>query len=427
MRVLTLSLFATILSAPAFAADLGTYRPGAPYHSVAAPGADVCDSQCSGDAQCRGWNYVKPNPRAPGICEFLSSVSAPIASQISISGVNAAAAPYSPRLTAGGTNTIRVGTQVSQNTNTTRVGQSPSGRRIIRQAPTQRIVPQTAATKPVENLSLTEQQNRYRQGIVSAPQVPSAAPRQFTGQVPTQSSARFPAQQRAPQAAAPQRPVFRQHLDAAYGQQPQQFQQPQPQQLQQQQFEQPQIQQPKAQQTRRQASRRVTGPRRAPAQPNVQNPAPNAPQFQDPRFQAPQPQGQPFPPQQFQAPQQGAPVPPSTAQQPALRRGSSRPPVGTPIPTAQAPVRQAPARPLRSTPSQRLAQFQSQTSAAPASAPASGPIALTPEQAQRSLFGRLNDDVRAPEDTPADMPIATSVPTQPVIQQELGDVLAGGL
>jgi len=155
MRVLTLSLFATILSAPAFAADLGTYRPGTPYHSIVSPAADICDSQCAGDAQCRGWNYVKTNPQAPGVCEFLSSVSAPISSPISISGVNGVAAPYSSRLTSGGTNTIRVGTQVSQTTNTTTVGQSPSGRRIIRQAPTQRISPQTASSRPVENLSLT--------------------------------------------------------------------------------------------------------------------------------------------------------------------------------------------------------------------------------------------------------------------------------
>jgi len=35
MRVLTLSIFAAILSAPAFAADLGTYRPGTPYNNIA--------------------------------------------------------------------------------------------------------------------------------------------------------------------------------------------------------------------------------------------------------------------------------------------------------------------------------------------------------------------------------------------------------
>ena len=54
MRFLTLSLFATLLSAPAFAADLGTYRPGTPYSSSPAGGADVCESHCAGEAQCRG-------------------------------------------------------------------------------------------------------------------------------------------------------------------------------------------------------------------------------------------------------------------------------------------------------------------------------------------------------------------------------------
>jgi len=471
MRVLTLSLFATVLSMPAFAADLGTYRPGTPYHSIVAPAADICDSQCAGDAQCRGWNYVKPNPQASGVCEFLTSVSTPIASQISISGVNGAAASYSSRLTSGGTNTLRVGTQVSRNTNTTTVGQSSSGRRIVRQAPQQRIATQTASTHPVENLSLTEQQNRFRQGVVSAPQAPVPTTRQIPGQFPRQFQGQIPGQfqrpvqrqvpvqapvgQRFPQTAAPQRPVFRQHLDSSVrqpiaqprqqppfenpqfqqpqGQQQQQFQQgqfPQPQ-FQQPSFQQPQIQKQQAQQPQHQTSRRVTGPRRAPTQPNIPNTGSNAPRFQPPQYQQPQ----------YQAPQpQSAPVQQSAIQSPALRRGSSRPPIGTPLPTTQAPINQVqanqaqpapvqarPQRPQRSTPNQRLAQFTAKTRAETTSAPSSGPIALTPEEAQKSLFGRLHDDVRSPEATPSDMPIATSVPTGPVAQQELGDVLAGGL
>jgi len=46
MRVLTLSLFATVLSMPAFAADLGTYRPGTPYHSIVAPEPQVFVNSC---------------------------------------------------------------------------------------------------------------------------------------------------------------------------------------------------------------------------------------------------------------------------------------------------------------------------------------------------------------------------------------------
>jgi len=112
MRFLSIMAQSTILmtfaSAPVIAADLGTYRPGSPYHSVNAAGADICASHCSGDAQCRGWNFVKVNPRAPGVCEFNSKRALPITSAISISG-DGAAEP-SGGLMHGGTNTIRVGT-----------------------------------------------------------------------------------------------------------------------------------------------------------------------------------------------------------------------------------------------------------------------------------------------------------------------------
>jgi len=366
MRLLTFSLFATLLSAPAFAADLGTYRPGTPYSSTVAAGADVCDNQCAGDAQCRGWNYVKPNPRAAGICEFLSSVSAPIASQISISGESASAMSLSSRVTQGQTNTIRVGTQPTSRSNTVRVGQSPSGRRIVRQAVPQRILPKLTAPAGVENMSLTEQQNRYRQGQGQAP-VKVAAP-----------IYRQPAQAR--------RPMFRPLLDAPSAamrtQQPaQRNQRP--------------IQRP----VDRQASRRATGPRRAVApQANV------APQYQNPRGLMPQAQPQMRQPQQV------------------MQRGSARPPVGQPVPAAQTQTSPQ-ARPQRSTPSQRLAQFKAQTQSQAQAVQPNGSTALNPEQARTSLFGRLNDDVKS---APA-MPTASAVPTMPVTEQPLDDVLAGGL
>jgi len=340
MRLVTFSLFATLLSAPAFAADLGTYRPGTPYSSTVAAGADVCDNQCAGDAQCRGWNYVKPNPRAAGICEFLSSVSAPIASQISISGESASVMALSSRVSQGQTNTIRVGTQPVSRPNTVRVGQSPSGRRIVRQAVPQRIQPKVTAPATLENMSLTEQQNRYRQGQGQAP-VKVAAP---TYRQPTQAP----------------RPMFRPLLDAPSAamrtQQPvQRNQRP--------------VQRP----VDRQASRRATGPRRAVApQANI------APQYQNPRGQVPQVQ-----------PQMRQPQPQMRRTQQMSQRGSARPPVGQPVPAAQAQTNPQ-ARPQRSTPSQRLAQ---------------------------------NDDVKS---RPA-MPTANAVPTKPVTEQPLDDVLAGGL
>ena len=112
------------------------------------------------------------------------------------------------------------------------------------------------------------------------------------------------------------------------------------------------------------------------------------------------PQGQP---QQF-------------TQQQAERRGSSRPPVGQSIQAPQKPV-----RPQPSTPSQRLAKLAAQTRTQANAAPVTGPIALNPEQARQSLFGRLNDDLKA-----AAIPTSSAVPTQPVAEQPLDEVLAGG-
>lgn len=379
MRLLTFSVFAVLLSAPAFAADVGTYRPGTPYSSTVATGADVCDNQCSGDAQCRGWNYVKPNPNAAGICEFLSSVSTPISSQISISGENQSAAPFYSGLTAGQTNTIRVGEPALGNT--VRVGEAPSNRRVIRQAPPTQIQTQQASTRSVENMSLTAQQNRYRQGQVGVPQ---PAPRHNTPQMP---------QMQGQRPVPGQRPMFRPILDG-----------PAPQ------IQGQQIPRPQAQPTQRQASRRVTGPRRLQGQERGQGTA--APQFQDPRLQNPQFQNPQFQNPQFQNPR---------AQMPQ-QRGQSRPPIGQPIPAPQTaaqrpaqPQTQPPAQAM--TPSQRLAQLTAQTQ--PSSVPMTGPVALTPQEARKSLFGKLNDDVA--------IPTASAVPTQPVAEQPLGEVLAGGL
>lgn len=131
MRLTLLTCTFALVAAPVFAADLGTYRPGTPYHSVIVPTANVCESQCDGDAQCRGWNYVKAAPQAPGVCEFQSSISNPISSAISISGVSNTAMPLSSRVIEGNTNTIRVGTAVTPKPVTTT--QTQSARQIVRQ------------------------------------------------------------------------------------------------------------------------------------------------------------------------------------------------------------------------------------------------------------------------------------------------------
>lgn len=385
MRLLTATLFTALLSAPAFAADLGTYRPGTSYSSVVAPGADVCDSQCAGDAQCRAWNYVKPNPKATGVCEFLSSASTPVSSQISISGENVSAAPFSSRITSGSTNTVRVGTTViPRSTNTVKVGQTTPSRRIVREAPNQRVTPQQTSIRPIQDMSLTAQQNRYRQDQNGQNRI---------GQTQIQR----PVQRQAQPTSQSTRPMFRPLLDApsprqGYApRQPQQLNRSAPEQVNQ---------------------RRATGPRRAPAQ--IQHRGQTGP--------VPHTQQQPYP---FQNPNQ------NFGQNP--RQGASRPPVGQPIAPPQNTQRRRP-----STPSQRLAQLTAQTAAQrPAvgqPTPPIGPVALNPEQARQSLFGRLNDDVRtprvAPEATPQDMPIVTAVPTRPIAQESLGapygEQLAGG-
>lgn len=253
MRILAATAFTLLLSAPSWAQDLGQYRPGTPYHSVVAPGADVCDNQCSGDALCRGWNYVKANPRAPGVCEFLSSAGAPIASAISISGTGGNAAPLSSRVTQGGTNTVRVGTMPPRRDNTVRVGQAPaatpSTRRVIQQPVAPRIRPRTASA-PIDqrqNLSLTEQQNLYRQAV---PQ-------------PVYPQAQRPAPQQA------RRPMFRPALDSS-----------------------PQVRRPQFSQ---QPARLQMAPQ--PPQATQQRPRPAAP-YRAPSMTAQRPQARPLPPLQ---------------------------------------------------------------------------------------------------------------------------------
>jgi len=150
------------------------------------------------------------------------------------------ATPFSSRVTAGGTNTIRVGTQAAMSTNTVAVGQAPSTRRVVRQAVPQRVTTQSASTQPVENMSLTAQQNRFRQGAASSPQ--AAPPRANRQAMPSQN----PSQNHM------QRPAFRPILDAPMAargaQQPQATQ--------------PRQVKPQQRQPQRQAERRMTGPRR---------------------------------------------------------------------------------------------------------------------------------------------------------------------
>ncbi|MEP3892221.1 MAG: hypothetical protein ABJN69_17310 [Hellea sp.] len=396
MRLLYILAFTSLLSAPAFAADLGTYRPGSPYHSVVAPGADVCDSHCAGDAQCKGWNYVKVNPRAPGVCEFNAKDVSPIESAISISGTGGAS--IAPNLLQGNTNTIRVGTSQAPRakTRTVTVGKTPSGRRIVRESVPQRVKPsQTIAPRPAQTGSLTAQQNKYRQATGhAAPQTFQPQTRQPQTRQPQARPQGYPQQQYQQQAPRSQqqatRPQMRQQQVAPQGQRL---------------MRDPRIQLPQQQR----------GPR---LQHNLDG-APRAPQnmMVRPRQQQPQQQyqGRQAPQQQTYAPQ-------------------GRPPIGVPIGgKAQAQAqRTAPLPQQRAIPRGSVNDPVTHSNGAQrVEAAVQRQAQMSYEQAQQSLFGSLNDDVQAPRplmsaplDPNAPIPTSQARPTQPVTQGTLGG-LAG--
>ena len=388
MRLFSILALTTILSAPAFAADLGTYRPGSPYHSVVAPGADVCESHCAGDAQCKGWNYVKVNPRAPGVCEFNAKAVSPIESAISISGGGGTS--IAPNLVQGDTNTIRVGTRVTPKprSNTVTVGRTPSGRRIVREAVPQRVQPaKTVARRPAAGGSLTTQQNKYRAATGHA----------------------------APQARQPQaRP---QGYPQARQQQPRL----------QQQAARPQIRQQQVapRQVGQQGQRLIRDPR-------IQSPQQQGPRFQHNLDGAPLGNRLATPNQQRSQPQQGR----QQAPQQQSRAPQGRPPLGVPIGPQgqqQAARRTAPVPQQRAIPRGSVNDPVTHSNGAQrVQAAAQRQAQVSFEQAQQSLFGSLNDDVQAPRplvappsDPNAPIPTSQARPTQPIEQGTL-NALAGG-
>ncbi len=374
MRLFSVLVLASTLSAPAFAADLGTYRPGAPYNSIIAPAADICQNQCAGDAQCRGWNYVKVNPRAPGVCEFNSKPASPIESAISISGEGASL--LGPNISVGSTNTVRVGTAPAPSQRDTVRRTSPN-RRVVRQALPQQIRPeQTVArrpisNRPIQNGSLQQQQNYFRQQTGHAPE-------QFRN--PNDPYA-IQQQTNLPQ-YPPQYPSWSQAGSQAGNQ---------------------------------------TGAR---ALPQI---APQQRLLRDPRVQYQHP-GQAH---QFNHNLEGSPQQLHQLQQSQMQVPQTRPPIGVPIVGAapQGPLVKASVNnPI--THQNDQVRIQEAQIAAEHHAPQIRGTSF--HQAQASLFGNLNDDVNVPRplfDLPFDQnaPIATSQsrPTTPVIQESLG-VLAGG-
>jgi len=217
------------------AADFNTYRAGLPYLKTAAGNYGQCEMQCQGDAACRGWNFVKPNPRAAsGICEFNARMAMPVASPVSISGVvSTSIDPLMSRAVSAGANTIRVGAPP------TVVRKAPQ--RIVRRQPIPRpnqavrtaahtrpapqvqnklaprvygeVTPKTAP--PTNTNKLTPQQQYYRQQYLAqkhrqdqqrARQIAARlAPRQMPR--PAQQQARRHAPQMQTPAQKPQAPV----------------------------------------------------------------------------------------------------------------------------------------------------------------------------------------------------------------------------
>jgi len=144
----------------AVASDYGTYRPGNTYMSVPATSPEQCISQCQGDAQCKGWNFVQVSP-VRMICEFNARKVPPIASAISISGDNATTMD-SYRVIPGGQRTVRVGQMpkmVSRPSSVTRIGAMtpPSRPQVTAAAHRSRPVQRTQVQRPVPRLPAAPQ------------------------------------------------------------------------------------------------------------------------------------------------------------------------------------------------------------------------------------------------------------------------------
>jgi hypothetical protein len=170
-----ISLVSTLMLSPLVqASDPGTYRPGQPYAATTAASHSQCQAQCQGDAACRGWNFVRANPRQKdGICEFNSRAVSPIQSLISVSANQSQVINPTgqSRIIPAGVRTTRIGTpQTMKNT--------PARRPAI---PAQNAKRMTAPKTPTSGHSrrvirqalpnqLTPQASRYRHSLGSAPQ-----------------------------------------------------------------------------------------------------------------------------------------------------------------------------------------------------------------------------------------------------------------
>ena len=417
-KFLIVSSATLLMSGAAQAADLGQYRPGNPYQSVMAPGADVCESHCAGDAQCRSWNYVKANPNASGVCEFNANDVPPVASAISISGSNQSPS-YRQGVVPGGTNTIRVGTQPQTGPQSPeQITSSSPHRRIVRES-----VPSQSPTRPAST-------NRQRvisggnSGIVGAqPEsmraVGSSSPQQARVAAMPQTFKYDLGDRAAPQRAPmPNSQMSNPQSPRPYNSGGQAYppQNPMPQ-AERSTYTQPYPPQHagegKPDVAERTGRRRQQGPsmQRSVSPQMVYRSAPQAGlPSQMPAQNQSALQGQPYPPQSGYAPNA---APQQTRQQPDVRQ--------------QAMVRRSANDPVTYG-STQTGPVRSNSNGAPSQARnlAQG---LSAEQAQQSLFGKLNDDVQVPN-SGATVPVDPNAPIPTMSSRASGTVeqsaLAGG-
>lgn len=106
-----LIILSVFLALPVAAGELSTYRSGQIYAATPAPSANICEMQCTGDAQCRSWNFLPPiHMGQTGRCE-LNATSGPVMSHpYAQSGAALIAQPYNNgRLIQAGTRTTQIG------------------------------------------------------------------------------------------------------------------------------------------------------------------------------------------------------------------------------------------------------------------------------------------------------------------------------
>ena len=173
MRLSLFALGLCLSAAPAYA-QVGTYRP-APVASVSpATAPDQCVSHCSGDAGCRGWNFVTVAP-GQAVCEMLAGDAEPVPNLRATSGTAPGLAPSHHRILRGTPGrTVRIG--------------SPEPRIVTR--PAAKPTSQPARAMPPIERRPVPQAPRFRHALETAPRPAWSQPRAA-----------------APVAPAPTRPV----------------------------------------------------------------------------------------------------------------------------------------------------------------------------------------------------------------------------